>query len=94
MKYSSEYNGKKFFIEVSSNKALNYIEENKAYYHSRNNCIITGPKAGGTSLQRKIAEIYGIKLDNRNILRGHVKEPFEGMIIDMTETTLRHALDR
>jgi len=82
-----------FEIKVSSSSALNVLKEQGAYYNARTKQILTKPACGSKSLQKQIAIAYGIPISNRNILRGRVDVPTNGTVIDMTEKTLRHALD-
>ena len=93
MKFEAHYGNTRFFVEVSSEKAFKSVKENGAYYHKRCKTLVTKPSCGGSSLQRVVAEAYGIELGDRNILRGRIDPPSEGIVIDMTEKTLRHAFD-
>jgi len=91
--YQMSYLGNTFEIKVSSRAALDVIKTQGARYNCTNKQIQTNPAYGAKSLQKQVAIAYGIPVENRNILRGRVNAPVNGTIIDMTEKTLRHALD-
>jgi len=92
-KFRANYLGNTFEIKVSSQEAFDVLKDQGAYYNVKSKQILTKPAFGAKSLQKQIAIVYGIPIGNRNILRGRIDVPTNGTVIDMTEKTLRHALD-